>query len=255
MSISGEKSQRAMLSALLSQAEADQSQLRRGKEAAEAEVRRLMGQLIENASMEKEKEDKEHSQALQALMKDLDECKNKLHGEELKRQEAIRRREEAEKRLVESGEDASTFVEEKNAAIREGARLKIQLDALKLDYEAECSRAETGRRENLKLSRELTEVKTSLEEVTAELAGPNVCSRVSIFCFVFEVLIFTELCADVRAKREASELSQAELRSMLELQTEADKSKIKQYERRERDLERVRQVSFICAQLLQNQNG
>ena len=55
MSISGEKSQRAMLSALLSQAEADQSLLRKEKEAAEAEVRRLMGQLIENASMEKEK--------------------------------------------------------------------------------------------------------------------------------------------------------------------------------------------------------
>jgi hypothetical protein len=62
------------------------------------------------------------------------------------------------------------------------------------------------------------------------------------FCFVSEVLNFRELCADVRAKREASEQSQAELRSMLELQIEADKSKIKQYERRERDLERVRQV-------------
>ena len=85
--------------------------------------------------------------------------------------------------------------------------------------------------------------------------NPDDSEDVSMFWFVFEGLIFKELCADVRAKREASELSQAELRSMLELQTEADKSKIKQYERRERDLERVRQVSFICAQLLQNQSG
>ena len=58
MSISGEKSQRAMLSELLSKAEADQSHLRKEKEAAEAEVRRLTGQLIENASTEKAKEDK-----------------------------------------------------------------------------------------------------------------------------------------------------------------------------------------------------
>ena len=74
------------------------------------------------------------------------------------------------------------------------------------------------------------------------------------FCFLSEVLNLGELCADVRAKREASEQSQAEFRSMLELQTEADKSKTKQYERRERDLERVRQASFMFVQLLQHQN-
>ena len=194
MSISGEKSQRAMLSELLSKAEADQSHLRKEKEAAEAEVRRLTGQLIENASTEKAKEDKEHSQAPIALMKELDECKDKLRAEEATRQDAIRRREEAEKRLAESGEDASTFMEEKNAAIREGARLKIQLDALKSDYEAECSRSETGRRENLKLSRELAEVKMSLEEVTAELAGPKVLPVGFSACFKLRTPVADNRC-------------------------------------------------------------
>ena len=40
---------------------------------------------------------------------------------------------------------------------------------------------------------------------------------------------------------------------MLELQTEADENKLKQYERRERDLERVRQVWMILVQLLVRQ--
>ena len=42
---------------------------------------------------------------------------------------------------------------------------------------------------------------------------------------------------------------------MLELQTEADKNKIKQYERRERDFERVRQVWMTLVQLFVRQTA
>jgi len=46
---------------------------------------------------------------------------------------------------------------------------------------------------------------------------------------------------DVTAKREALDESVAELRALLELQTEAESGKAKLNERRERDLERLRQ--------------
>jgi len=46
---------------------------------------------------------------------------------------------------------------------------------------------------------------------------------------------------DVTAKREALDESVVELRALLELQTEAESGKAKQNERRERDLERLRQ--------------
>lgn len=216
LSISGENSQRQMLSELLNKAESDQSQLRNEKEKAEAQVRLLNTQLSEIQSKTAQNEMKELSDAIKMLQKELEDCKDKLHREELAHQDAKRRREEAEKKLAIVSDDSSTCVEEKNAAIREAARLKIQLDALKPDYEAECARAENSRREILKLSNELTEAKLSLDDLTAELA-------------------------DSRAKREAAEKTLVELRSMLELQAEAESSITKQNERRKRELERLRQ--------------
>ena len=70
--------------------------------------------------------------------------------------------------LANASEDLSSIMEEKNAAIREAARLKIQLDSLKPDYEAECTRSEQSRKEKVKIGKELTEVKTALDEALAE---------------------------------------------------------------------------------------
>jgi hypothetical protein len=79
--------------------------------------------------------------------------------------------------LANASEDTSSVMDEKNAAIREAARLKIQLDALKPDYEAECVRSENSRREKVKISKELSEVKAALDDALAEAVSQFIASR------------------------------------------------------------------------------
>ena len=79
--------------------------------------------------------------------------------------------------LANASEDVSTVIDEKNTAIREAARLRIQLDALKPDYEAECVRSENSRREKVKISKELSEVKAALNDALAEAVSQCCASR------------------------------------------------------------------------------
>ena len=196
VSISGEHTQRALLAELLKKSESDQLQLRSEKEKAEGEARRLEVQLAE-VGPSSQRALKQHDDVLKNLQRELAECNDKLQIAELAHQEARRRCEEAEKELAISCEDLSTSRDEKSAAIREAARLKIQLEALKPDYEAECVRSENARKENVRLKKELAEVQLSHQDLTEEVA-------------------------DLRAKRDASEQSLSDLRSVCALQVESD---------------------------------
>ena len=206
---SGESS--AFLSELLCKAEAESSQLRDEKTKSDSHARNSSLQLQEITSSQT---DNGRADAFNALERDLEECRNKLHEEEIAHQETMRRNEDFAKKLEIAMTDFATCIEEKTDAMRETARLKISLNALKPDYEAACARAEDLRKQKLKLQQQIAEANLSVNELKAHLT-------------------------ESQLKRAAAERSVTEMHAMLELQNKTENNRSKFDERRGRDFERL----------------
>ena len=206
---SGESS--AFLSELLCKAAAESSQLRDEKSKSDSHARNSSLQLQEITSSQT---DNGRADAINALERDLEECRNKLHEEEIAHQETMRRNEDFAKKLEIAMTDFATCIEEKTDAMRETARLKISLNALKPDYEAACARAEDLRKQKLKLQQQIAEANLSVNELKAHLT-------------------------ESQLKRAAAERSVTEMHAKLELQNETENNRSKFDERRGRDFERL----------------